>query len=703
MMPEQQMERLNKRALFADETLDYRIPEEPDAGDSVVLRFRTGKDNIDHVYYITDEGKIEMKKTSSDSLFDYYEIRITAGEEPLYYYFQAEKGEQVCFYDRLGADADFKGSHAFCITPGFHTPEWAKGAVMYQIYIDRFCNGDPDNDVTDDEYIYIGCPVQQVKDWNAEPETMDVGRFYGGDLQGVWDKLEYLQYLGVEVIYFNPLFVSPSNHKYDSQDYEHIDPHYGVIVRDGGQAVPKGAVSNEDASRYRLRSAAPENLTASDAFFAEFVEELHRRGMRVIIDGVFNHCGSFNKWLDREKIYEKTGGYEAGAYVSKDSPYRSFFRFNDETAWPDNDSYDGWWGHDTLPKLNYEGSDRLYNYVMSIARKWVSPPFNVDGWRLDVAADLGHSSEYNHKFWRDFRKNVKEANPEAIILAEHYGDPGSWLAGDQWDTVMNYDAFMEPLTWFLTGMEKHSDEYNGILFGDGVSFFRSMNYHMARMKTPSLLTSMNQLSNHDHSRFLTRTNQTVGRLATAGAKKAEEGIHYGVFREAVMVQMTWPGAPTLYYGDEAGVCGWTDPDNRRTYPWGRENFELIEFYSYMIRIHKGMPALRRGSLKQLLADRQLIAYGRVRGRNCCVVAVNNRNNRREIQLPVWELGITDEEKIMRVMLTEENGYNVGILEYHSRDGILTLEMPAHGSILLVAGMDETGRETSSGKEIRAER
>lgn len=700
MMPEQQMERLNKRALFADETLDYRIPEEPDEGDSVVLRFRTGKDNTDHVYCISDEGKMQMKKTSSDSLFDYYEIQITAGEKPLYYYFQAEKGDQICFYDRLGTDAAPNGSHAFCITPGFHTPEWAKGAVMYQIYIDRFCNGDPDNDVTDDEYIYIGCPVQQVKDWNAGPEAMDVGRFYGGDLQGVWDKLDYLQYLGIEVIYFNPLFVSPSNHKYDSQDYEHIDPHFGVIVRDGGQAVPRGAVSNEDASRYRLRSAAPENLTASDAFFAEFVEELHRRGMRVIIDGVFNHCGSFNKWLDREKIYEKMGGYETGAYVSEDSPYRSFFRFDDETAWPDNDSYDGWWGHDTLPKLNYEESDQLYDYVMSIARKWVSPPFNVDGWRLDVAADLGHSSEYNHKFWRDFRKNVKEANPEAIILAEHYGDPGSWLAGDQWDTVMNYDAFMEPLTWFLTGMEKHSDEYNGILFGDGVSFFRSMNYHMARMKTPSLLTAMNQLSNHDHSRFLTRTNQTVGRLATAGAKKAEEGIHYGVFREAVMVQMTWPGAPTLYYGDEAGVCGWTDPDNRRTYPWGHENFELIEFYSYMIRIHKGMPALRRGSIKQLLADRQLIAYGRIRGKNKCVVAVNNRNNRREIQLPVWELGITDEEKIMRVMLTEEKGYNAGILEYYARDGILALEMPAHSSILLVAGVDEAG--TGSDEKNRAE-
>ena len=190
---------------------------------------------------------------------------------------------------------------------------------------------------------------------------------------------------------------------------------------------------------------------------------------------------------------------------------------------------------------------------MKIAGKWVSAPYGVDGWRLDVAADLGHSSEYNHKFWQEFRKHVKEANPEAIILAEHYGDPSSWLAGDQWDTVMNYDAFMEPLTWFLTGMEKHSDEYNGALYGDGVSFFRSMYYHMSRMQTQSVLVAMNQLSNHDHSRFLTRTNQIVGRIGTAGAKMAEFGINYGIFREAIMVQMTWPGAPTLYYGDEAGV------------------------------------------------------------------------------------------------------------------------------------------------------
>ena len=319
---------------------------------------------------------------------------------------------------------------------------------------------------------------------------------------------------------------------------------------------------------------------------------------------------------------------------------------------------------------------------MKIARKWVSPPYNVDGWRLDVAADLGHSSEYNHQFWRDFRNAVKEANPKAIVLAEHYGDPSSWLAGDQWDTVMNYDAFMEPVTWFLTGMEKHSDESNPNLYGDGESFFRSMNYHMSRMMTNSMMVAMNELSNHDHSRFLTRTNRMVGRISTKGAKAASEGVNYGVFREAVLIQMTWPGAPTIYYGDEAGVCGWTDPDNRRTYPWGNENLELIEFHKYMTGLHHRIPALRRGSLKQLLAGRQLIAYGRFCGDSVCAVIVNNRATERDVQLPVWQLGLSDGDTLVRHMLTYETGYNVGRISYEVADGQVSVFMPANSAILL---------------------
>lgn len=681
---------INREALFCSATEDYRTPPEPDEDQDVLLRFRTGKNNAQHVYYVEDGAEVEIGKADSDELFDYYEYEITVGSDCVLYHFKVVNGQDSCIYNRLGVTDDDRSCFDFAIIPGFHTPDWAKGAVMYQIFVDRFCNGDESNDVQTCEYVYIGRPVNRVEDWGKNPTTMDVGCFYGGDLKGVWEKLDYIQGLGVEVIYLNPIFVSPSNHKYDIQDYEHIDPHFGVIVEDKDGLVAADAVDNGDAEKYVIRTASPRNLEASDRFFAEFVEEIHRRGMKVILDGVFNHCGSFNKWLDGEEIYARQGGYEPGAFLAKDSPYRSFFQFYDEkdSAWPRNKSYDGWWGHDTLPKLNYESSPKLVEYILDIARRWVSPPFNVDGWRLDVAADLGHTAEYNHEFWRKFRAAVKEVNPDALILAEHYGDPGPWLEGDQWDSVMNYDAFMEPLTWFLTGMEKHSDSFSGELLGNGENFFNAMSYHMSRMQPSSILTAMNELSNHDHSRFLTRTNGVVGRIGTVGAEAANRGVKVCVLREAVMVQMTWPGAPTVYYGDEAGVCGWTDPDSRRTYPWGHEDLELIEYHRYMIRIHKALPVLRRGAVKELLAGRNVIAYGRMLGKYQAVVAVNNNAQERELELPVWQLGITGEVPLARLMLSTEEGYNVGALRYPVRDGMLKLKMPPYSAALFATYADE---------------
>ncbi|WP_333685353.1 glycoside hydrolase family 13 protein [Enterocloster lavalensis] len=681
---------INREALFCSATEDYRTPPEPDEDQDVLLRFRTGKNNAQHVYYVEDGAEVEIGKADSDELFDYYEYEITVGSDCVLYHFKVVNGQDSCIYNRLGVTDDDRSCFDFAIIPGFHTPDWAKGAVMYQIFVDRFCNGDESNDVQTCEYVYIGRPVNRVEDWGKNPTTMDVGCFYGGDLKGVWEKLDYIQGLGVEVIYLNPIFVSPSNHKYDIQDYEHIDPHFGVIVEDKDGLVAADAVDNGDAEKYVIRTASPRNLEASDRFFAEFVEEIHRRGMKVILDGVFNHCGSFNKWLDGEEIYARQGGYEPGAFLAKDSPYRSFFQFYDEkdSAWPRNKSYDGWWGHDTLPKLNYESSPKLVEYILDIARRWVSPPFNVDGWRLDVAADLGHTADYNHEFWRKFRAAVKEVNPDALILAEHYGDPGPWLEGDQWDSVMNYDAFMEPLTWFLTGMEKHSDSFSGELLGNGENFFNAMSYHMSRMQPSSILTAMNELSNHDHSRFLTRTNGVVGRIGTVGAEAANRGVKVCVLREAVMVQMTWPGAPTVYYGDEAGVCGWTDPDSRRTYPWGHEDLELIEYHRYMIRIHKALPVLRRGAVKELLAGRNVIAYGRMLGKYQAVVAVNNNAQERELELPVWQLGITGEAPLARLMLSTEEGYNVGALRYPVRDGMLKLKMPPYSAALFATYADE---------------
>ena len=168
----------------------------------------------------------DMEYSHSDSLFDYYRCKYILGEEVLNYCFRADREEDICFYGRLGAADQPSRETAFPYDSRIFVPDWCKGAVMYQIYVDRFCNGDPTNDVETNEYIYIGKPVERVRDWNELPSKMDVRRFYGGDIRGIWDKLSYLKSLKVEAIYLNPIFVSPSNHKYDCQDYDHVDPHF---------------------------------------------------------------------------------------------------------------------------------------------------------------------------------------------------------------------------------------------------------------------------------------------------------------------------------------------------------------------------------------------------------------------------------------------------------------------------------------------
>lgn len=668
---------LKKRGLFSDGTADYRIPAEPQAGDTVIIRFRAAINNVDVVWLWNGDKRYTMRKTETEDEFDYFSVQIPLGKEKFCYYFEVCTGLLHCYYDRYGVTTEHRSQYEFCIQPGFHTPDWAKGAVMYQILVDRFYNGDPTNDVEDDEYFYIRHGSRKMQDWNQVPSSFSVAEFYGGDLEGVRQKLDYLKDLGVEVIYFNPLFVSPSNHKYDSQDYDYIDPHYGKIVSDGGDCLMHGDRDNRKATKYQKRVTDIANLEASNRLFIRLVEEAHARGIRVILDGVFNHCGSFHKWMDREEIYRQNPVYDKGAYIDRDSSYRDFFRFQDQNAWPYNTTYEGWWGHDTLPKLNYDDSKDLYQYILEIGKKWVSAPYNADGWRLDVAADLGHSEEFNHQFWKDFRQAVKSANPDAIILAEHYGDATSWLQGDQWDTIMNYSAFMEPVTWFLTGMEKHSDSFDPSQIGNASNFEGAMNHFMTNFLTPSLQCSMNQLSNHDHSRFLTRTNHRVGRAEQLGPETAELGTSKPVLREAVVMLMTWPGAPTLYYGDEAGQYGFTDPDNRRTYPWDNPDQELIQFHKEMISIHKEHQALRTGSLKMLGSDYQYLAYGRFTRDEQFVILVNNDDRARRVKQSVWAAGLPQNCEMNRLMITSDEGFSPVPIRYPVKEGKLEVLLPAH--------------------------
>jgi alpha-glucosidase len=459
-----------------------------------------------------------------------------------------------------------------------------------------------------------------------------------------------------------------------------VDPHLAVIPNDGGAALRFDNFRNREATMYMRRTTDKKNLEASNAYFANFVAEAHKRGIRIILDGVFNHCGAFNKWLDREGFYE-SNGYPPGAYHLKSSPYHDYFKWYDDN-WPNNDCYDGWWGYDNHPKLNYEASQELYDYVLGIGKKWVSPPFNVDAWRLDVAADLGGSESFNHQFWRDFRKSVKEGNPNAIILAEHYGDPKNWLQGDQWDTVMNYDAFMEPITWFLTGMEKHSEAFDQGRLCNAMAFENTMRYNMARMTVHSLQSAMNELSNHDHSRFITRTNMRVGRLNTVGAEAANEGLNIGIMQEAVAFQMTWPGSPTIYYGDEAGLPGWTDPDNRRTYPWGHENQDLIDFHKACIRIHKQYQALRTGSVMFLYNDHGIISYGRWDETEHLAVILNNNRTELNLKIPVWKMECAMEGQMERLLYASEGRWNCLRELFPIEEGCVNVQLGPYGCTIL---------------------
>ena len=678
-------------AVFSDETPFYRFPSEPDVGDTVNIRIRVAKGSAERVILLTESLKVGtlMEKKSSDDFFDFYETGIVCDGAEVMYRFLIECADGIRIaYDKNGCRPventfpEYNPSYAFRFQPGFHVPEWAKGAVQYQIFPERFCNGDPSNDVTDNEYYYTVGHAKHISDWSALPTDTDIRSFYGGDLQGILDKLDYLQSLGIEVLYLNPVFVSPSSHKYDVQDYEHIDPHFGIITDDMEHEMQLWEKHNGYAPRYIRRVTSMENLEKSDALFAKLCGELHSRGMKIILDGVFNHCGSFNKWMDYEGIYLGKAGFQPGAYQSLHSPYRSFFHFHDSHSGR-GPAYEGWWGYTTLPKLNYEASPELFETVMKIAVKWVSEPYCIDGWRLDVAADLGHSAAFNHRFWKEFRARVKAANPDAVIIAEHYGDPAPWLKGDEWDSVMNYDAFMEPVTWFLTGMEKHSDSYRDDLYQNGKAFFDIMRDKMSRLRYPSLLCAMNELSNHDHSRFLTRTNRMIGRMNTLGPDAAAAGINKGIFREAVTIQMTWPGAPTVYYADEAGQVGWTDPDNRRTYPWGHEDESLIALHRDLIALRKKLPVLKSGSLKQLLADYGRIAYARFSDSSRAVIAVNNTGDWTSFRIFVRDAGAKEKERYICRLQTLQEGHGTNDEDWGEvTDGYLTFDLPPFSSAVL---------------------
>ena len=442
-------------------------------------------------------------------------------------------------------------------------PQWVPDQVFYQIFPDRFARSEA-REAGQDEVYYHHAAGQDIvlKAWD-EPLTGEAGgsTFYGGDLDGISEKLPYLKQLGVTALYLNPVFVAPSVHKYDTADYRRVDPQFGG-----------------DAALLRLR------------------HNTQREGMRLILDGVFNHTGDSHPWFDRHQQASN------GACHQPDSPWREWFNFS-----PDGVAHN-WLGYASLPKLDYRSSslvNEIYAGEDSVVRHWLKAPWSMDGWRLDVVHMLGEDggARNNLRHIAGITQAAKREQPEAFVFGEHFGDARQWLQADAEDAAMNYRGFSFPLWGFLANTDISYDPQHI----DAQTCMAWMDNYRAGLSHQQQLRMFNQLDSHDTARFKSLLGKDVARLPLA-----------------VVWLFCWPGVPCIYYGDEVGVDGNNDPFCRKPFPWdpALQDENLLALYKRMTTLRKGHQALRYGGCQVIYAEDNVVVFVRVYKQQRVLVAIN---------------------------------------------------------------------------------
>lgn len=559
-----------------------------------------------------------MVRLREDARFVYYRglIRLNpAAPVTLYTFKLILDGRQQWLTD-LGLSPYFpEREQHYRLNPSYQPARWVHAQVFYQIFPDRFCDGDPSNNVRSGEYRYQGQPVI-AKSWDELPERSQGAReFYGGDLDGIRHKLDYLEQLGVSALYLNPIFTSPSSHKYDTIDYYQVDPHLG-----------------------------------GNASFARLCRELKRRGMRIVLDAVVNHTSERHPWFDRYGEYP-----EPGAYRSPASPTRDFYTFHSD----DPESYHSWHGVKTLPVLNYANPklrEHIYAGEAAVLRHWLRPPYSIDGWRFDVIHMLGEGpgARNNAYYVRQFRQAVRQENPEAYLLGEHFFEATDWLQGDQEDGAMNYYGFAKPVAAFLAGVDYQGEA----ICIDARQFSYLLARARCRIPYDIALSQFNLLDSHDTPRLLTLLGGDVARM-----------------KLAVTLLFTYVGVPCIYYGDEIGLSGGGDPDCRRPFPWDqrRWNIELLAHYRTLAQLRRQSRALQQGAYLELAAEGDCFGFARQLGSEV-VIALINRGAARQLALPVWRCGI--ETGSLRELMTGAS--------YRAQGGYLRLAVPGTSSMVLRA-------------------
>ncbi|MBN1885771.1 MAG: alpha-glucosidase C-terminal domain-containing protein [Candidatus Krumholzibacteriota bacterium] len=601
--------------------LDYSTVN-PLSEEAIEFKARAHTGDVEHVQllYAVDGGGeqiVDMLPEAEDVVYTYYRAVLDVPvSSTIRFAFDYVDGG-VHFFAAAGGFASGKpaAGEMFVYSPetvpAFFTPDWAKNGVFYQIFPERFRNGDTSNDPdftepyyagantlpasgkTNGEYFHLVTQWENIGGLQRSPYRTD-GKpdyysFYGGDIAGVTEKLDYLRDLGVTIIYFNPLNQARSNHKYDPMDYLAIDPHF-----------------------------------ADDATFKTFVREAHARGIRVVVDMAFNHTGDWH--------FAFIDGREKG----RESKYWNWYEWK---RWPLPDGpipnpldyYDCWWGFGIHPNLNYDLSrpnaqenaitdiadakpnEALVEYVLSVADRWLGE-FDIDGFRLDVP------NEVPFWFWRLFRERVDAVKPDAFLIGEIWGNAMPWLGPRCFHSTMNYKFFRDPALKF---------------FGQGIGTAADLDRDLAPGRSvypkQAVQVMMNLIDSHDTERFLTLAGNNDRRLMLAA-----------------LFQMTYVGIPQIYYGDEVGLRGGKDPDCRRPFPWGWEESPkrtaIHDYYTAVTGLRHAYPALRTGAFHTALAEGKVYAYVREDEANRILVVLNNDPGAMEITVPVAELGFGDGDR-----------------------------------------------------------
>lgn len=649
----------------------YRTPGGPvTTGTEVLLRLRAAQGDLTEakLRLYNDRTNVQsilpMSIAHSDGTYDWWEVAVPVSADPTVYWYRfiAIDGTDTDYYEddaarTMGWGQAFEETedYSYQLTvydPAFQTPDWIKNAIVYQVFPDRFRDGDPTNNKPTGTFFYgeEGGTVYRslTEDWNTyicDPRGTDdcagtySKNFYGGDLAGLTEKLDYLESLGVTTIYLNPIFASPSNHGYDTTDYLSINEMFGT-------------------------------QTEYDALIAG----LELRGMHLIVDGVFNHVSSDSMYLDRYGRYP-----EVGACESHTSPYRDWFYFTDVPAGtgpcvssdgtPNAANYESWWGYDSLPKLNSSNPevrawiwDNQDNPETTVAGHWM---LTADGWRLDVGADVdpGTINDTSNDYWEGFRNTVKTVNPDGYITGEEWGISNSWLLGGEWDAVMNYQFSSAVLSLWRDSTFTDNDHNDGSSAGElaplDMSQFDELILNLQERYAPeALYAMMNLFGSHDTNRALFMLDENTNTFEPADYLDPDYDWTPAIekLKGAALMQMTMPGAPTIYYGDEVGLVGpvakdgggvWQDdPYNRQPYPWldetgtpyytrlqsQAEQDDLYDYYATLTAARNDHVALRLGDYRTLLVDNEnaLYAYGRHVPEYGAAIVVINRDSSQQL-------------------------------------------------------------------------